>query len=156
MAHSFNRLHTHHAPEKAFDFISDFRHAALWDPNTRRVTKLSDGPIAQGARFLLRAGFLGITLDLPYEIAEYDRPCRLVFAGSTKWIQYREQVSFSADASGGTTIEYAAELELRSFLAIGNGLLSLVYQRIGDSATRGIVPALDHALRGSSLPPNYP
>jgi len=146
MAHSFNRLHTHHTPEVAFDFISDFRHASLWDPNTQSVIKLTDGPIAQGARFLLRAGFLGKSLEFPYEIAVYERPSRLVFSGSTTWFRYREQVSFAPDSSG-TRIEYLAHMCLRSILALGNPLLSLVYQRIGDSATRGIGPALDKALQ---------
>jgi hypothetical protein len=142
MAHSSNLLHTHRSPEVAFDFISDFRHAALWDPNTRRVTKLTDGPIARGTSFLLQAGFIGTKLEFPYEIELFDRPNRVVFSGSTRWARYREQVSFRPDASG-TAIEYAADFFLSSFLSLGNPLLSLVYQRIGDSATSGIVAALD-------------
>src|ERR1700755_1288274 len=100
MAHSFNHLTTSHTPEQAFDFISDFRHAALWDPNTRSVTMLTSAPIGRGSRFLLKAAFLGQTLDLPYEIVAYDRPRRLVLVGKTSWVEYHEQVSFSADGSG--------------------------------------------------------
>jgi Polyketide cyclase / dehydrase and lipid transport len=148
MAHSWNRLHTHHSPETVFDFISDFRHAALWDPSTRSVTKLSEGPIAQGSRFLLRAAFLGASLDFPYEIAVYERATRVVFAGSTPWFRYREQVTF-VHGSSGTQIDYSAHMHLRSLLTVGNPLLSLVYQRIGDSATSGIVAALDKALASS-------
>jgi hypothetical protein len=149
MAHSENRLHTHHTPEAAFDFISDFRHAALWDPNTRSVTKQSDGPIGQGTRFLLEAPLLGVTLEFPHTIEVYERPSRLVFAGATQFFRYREQVSFAIDGEG-TAIDYKAAMCLRSLLTLGNPILSLIYQRIGDSATRGIVPALDRALDDSS------
>jgi hypothetical protein len=146
MAHSFNRLHTHHTPEVVFDFISDFRHASLWDPSTRSVTKLSDGPIAQNTRFLLHASFFGSMLAFPYEIEVYERPSRLVFVGRTGWVRYREQVAFAPDATG-TRIDYTAHMCLRSILTLGNPVLSLIYQRIGDSATRGIVPALDDSLQ---------
>ncbi|HEY2732847.1 MAG TPA: hypothetical protein VGI70_02635, partial [Polyangiales bacterium] len=50
----------------------------------------------------------------------------------------------------GTSIDYLASMCLRSFLTLGNPVLSLVYQRIGDSATSGIVPALDRAAGRSS------
>jgi hypothetical protein len=152
MAHSFNRLHTRHTPEMAFDFISDFRHAPLWDRSAKRVTKLTDGSIGQGTRFLLRARLLVTTLDLPYEIEVFERPNRVVFAGSTHWFRYRDEVTFTANASG-TTIEYSAFQSFQSILAIGNPVLARVYQRIGDNATRGIGAALDRAVRWTSTPP---
>jgi hypothetical protein len=143
MAHSFNRLHSRRSPELAFDFISDFRHASLWDPRTQSVRKLTDGPIGRGTRFSLTARLIGgLTLEMPYEIAEYDRPRVLVFVGTTRGFGYHERVTFTPDGPG-TMIEYRAEMQLRSFLALGNPLLSLVYQRIGDDATSGIVRALD-------------
>jgi len=145
MAHSFNRLHTRRSAEHAFDFISDFRHASLWDPRTQSVRKLTDGPIGRGTRFMLRARlFAGLTLDFPYELVEYDRPRTLVLAGRTQFFAYRERVSFVAEEPG-TTIDWDAEMRLASLLALGNPLLSAVYQRIGDEATSGIVPALEGA-----------
>jgi dehydrogenase/reductase SDR family protein 12 len=144
MAHSFNRLHSRTSVPASFDFISDFRHAPRWDPNTQSVTKLTPGPIAHGTRFLLRAALLGVRFEMPYEIAEYERPKRLVFIGSTTWLRYREEISFTADGAG-TRIDYSAYMWLRSLLALGNPLLSLIYQRIGNSATRGIAAALDAA-----------
>ncbi|HKU37886.1 MAG TPA: SRPBCC family protein [Polyangiales bacterium] len=145
MAHSFNRLYARHTPEQAFDFIADFRHASLWDPRTQSVRKLTEGPIGRGTRFLLTAGLLGQSLEFPYEIVEYDRATQLVFAGKTRFFEYRERVSFHPE-QGGTRIEYRAEMCLRSLLLLGNPILSLIYQRIGDDATSGIVPALDRAL----------
>ena len=153
MADSFNRLYAAHPPEVVFDFISDFRHASLWDPRTRCVRQVSDGPIQQGTRFLLqadlislarpRAGFdSGLTLKFPYEIEVYERPTRLVLVGCTRCFAYREQISFSPQGTG-TSIEYRASMTLHAWLALGNPILALIYQRIADDATGGIVPALD-------------
>jgi hypothetical protein len=145
MAHSFNRLHTRRSPAAAFDFISDFRHASLWDPRTESVRKLTEGPIARGTKFRLRARLLGpLGMDFPYEIVEYERPRVLVFAGSTEYFDYRERVTFAPDGTG-STIEWDAAMDLRSLLALGNPILSLLYQRIGDDATSGIARVLEDA-----------
>ncbi len=144
MAHSFNRLHARQSPEVAFDFISDFRHASLWDPRTQSVRKLTDGPIGRGTHFMLRAKLGPFQLDFPYEIVEYERPSVVVFAGRTQFFEYRERVTFARDGSG-SAIEWDAQMHLRSLLLLGNPILSLVYQRIGDDATGGIQRALDQA-----------
>jgi hypothetical protein len=148
MAHSFNQLHTRRSPEAAFDFISDFRHASLWDPRTQSVQKLTEGPIARGTRFLLRARLLGpIGMDFPYEIVEFERPSVITFAGSTRCFEYRERVTFASDGPG-TMITWDAGMKLRSLLALGNPILSLLYQRIGDDATGGIARVLEQARAG--------
>lgn len=145
MAHSFNRLHTRRSAEQAFDFISDFRHASLWDPRTQSVRKVTDGPIGRGTQFMLTALLpAGFTLDFPYEIEAYDRARELVFNGRRPCFSYRERINFIPDATG-TVIEYRAEMWLTSLLLLGNPILSLIYQRIGDDATSGIVPALESA-----------
>ena len=144
MAHSFNRLHTRQKPEVAFDFISDFRHASLWDPRTQSVRKLTDGPIGLGTRFLLRAKLGPFELDFPYEIVAFQRPHEVVFAGRTNFFSYRERVTFAPEGTG-TALEWAAQMKLGSILWLGNPILSLMYQRIGDDATGGIQRALDQA-----------
>jgi hypothetical protein len=145
MPHSSNHLTTAHTCEQAFDFISDFRHAALWDPRTQSVTKLSDGPIGRGTRFMLQGSFLGQPLELPYTIEVYERPTLLVLRGRTSWCEYREQAAFRSDG-GGANIDYDAELSLLGLLALGNPIVSLFYQRVANDATSGIVPALDRSL----------
>jgi hypothetical protein len=88
---------------------------------------------------------LGVSFELPYEIVRYERPTCVAFVGETRILSYREQVTFQSDGERGTIIEYRASLQLRGLFALGNPLLSLVYQRIGDSATGGIVAALDRS-----------
>ena len=142
MAHSYNRLHTRVAAEAAFDFISDFTHASLWDPRTQSVRKLTAGPIGLGTVFMLRAQLGPLTLDFPYEIVEYKRPQVLVFAGHTHFFAYRERVTFTPE-QGGTSITWDAQMELQSLLTLGNPILSLLYQRIGNDATDSIARVLE-------------
>ena len=47
-----------HPVEVTFDFVSDFRNAALWDPRTFAVEKATDGPIGAGTRFILTGGMM--------------------------------------------------------------------------------------------------
>lgn len=145
MARSFNRVETPKSIDKAFAFISDFRHALLWDSRTVAADKLTDGPIDEGTRFNLVGAVAGLRLDLPYEIEEYQQPGHLVVKGHTWFMSYREQIDFRSKEDGGTEIDYEAKLRLRSFLWPFNPLMSLVYQRLGDQATGGIAEALQTA-----------
>lgn len=144
MPHSFNAVRVSQSPERVFDFISDFRHAPLWDPRTREVRLLDDLPIRRGTRFSLTAAVFGLTLELPYTILEYQRPTKLVFAGTTALFDYRERVTISP-VREGTRIEWDAHMQLRSVLALGNPVLALLYQHIGDDAVGGIAAALERA-----------
>lgn len=144
MPHSWNAVHVSQSPERAFDFISDFRHAPLWDPRTRNVRLLDPEPVGRGTRFSLTAAVFGLTLELPYEILEYDRPKLLIFSGRTQLFDYRERVTFTPEGSG-TRIEWDATMQLRSLLTLGNPVLALLYQRIGDDAVGGIAAALERA-----------
>jgi hypothetical protein len=129
-------------PAVAFAFVSDFRHAPLWDPQTRSAEKLGDGPIGIGTRFVLVGGVAGLRMELPYEIVAFDPPHRLVLEGSTRWVRYRDQITFEADGPG-TRIVYDAEMELRSALRIVGPLLPLMFDRIAEAATRGMPRAIE-------------
>jgi uncharacterized protein YndB with AHSA1/START domain len=39
------------SPEDAFDYLTDVTNEAEWNPRTRRVEKLTEGPIGSGTRF---------------------------------------------------------------------------------------------------------
>ena len=87
-----------------------------------------------------------LSLDFPYEVVEYERPRVLVFAGSTRCFTYRERVTFAPDGPGAT-IEWASAMDLGSLLALGNPILSLLYQHIGDDAIGGIARVLEACAR---------
>lgn len=145
--------------EETFAFVSDFRNAALWDPRTYAVEKSTEGPIGVGTRLMLTGGMLRKDLlgrlhipeavagiPLPYDVVEFDAPNEFVLEGESRVFRYRDHLEFSADG-GGTRLRYAAELELKGAFAVGERLLQMVFQRIGDDATRDL-PAT--VMRGTA------
>jgi hypothetical protein len=136
--------------ERTFAFVSDFRNAARWDPRTYSAEKTTDGPIGIGTRFTLTGGALReesverfhvprwmAGMALPYDIVEFDAPNGFVLTGESSAMRWRDDLEFSS-AGGTTRLRYTAELEFKGPLRIGEPLLSRMFQRIGDDATRGL------------------
>ena len=141
MPRSVNHLSVSCDRARAFDFVSDLRHASLWDPNTKHVDKLTPGGIGVGTRFLLTARLPGLSLKLPYGVVSFERPKRFTLSGQTWYLQYREQVEFR-ETESGTSIAYVGWARLRGVLSLGNPILSCLYQRIADVATERIPQAI--------------
>ena len=137
---------------ETFAYVSDFRHAARWDPRTYSAEKSTPGPIGVATRFTLTGGLLPQDLlqrlhiptsmagmKLPYDIVEFSPPERFVLVGESGMVRYRDQLDFSASADGsGTRLRYYAELELKGRLAAMEPRLQKMFQRIGHDATRDI------------------
>lgn len=134
--------------DETFAFVSDFRHAARWDPRTYGVEKATDGTIGIGTRFILTGGMLREELvkrlhiprsmagmALPYDVVEFDAPNYFVLEGESRLVRYQDRLEFSQE-SDGTRVRYAADLHLKGPLAVGEPLLHRMFQRIGDDATR--------------------
>lgn len=140
--------------EATFAFVSDFRNAARWDPRTYMVAKATDGPIGVGTRFVLTGGMLQeetarrlhlpqsvAGLPLPYDVTEFDPPNYFTLDGETRMVRYHDRIEFSAEGEG-TSLRYYAELDTKGVLKIAAPLLKVMFQRIGDDATRGIPGAV--------------
>lgn len=140
------------SPAEAFAFVADFTHAARWDPRVERARRETPGPIGPGTRFVLVSRVLGREVELPYELLEMDAgpasdPAaqrRLVLAGRTRLLRYRDEIRFWP-VPGGARIDYDAILGLRGPLALGNPLLRPVLRRAGDDALAGIARMLREA-----------
>jgi hypothetical protein len=144
---------------ETFAFVSDFRNAARWDPRTYAVEKPTSGPIGVGTRFILTGGMLRKDLlarlhisesvagmPLPYDVVAFDAPREFILEGESPVFRYRDHLEFSPDGDN-TRLRYAAELELKGAFAVGESLLQMMFQRIGDDATRDL-PAT--VMRGTT------
>ncbi len=142
MARTRSTIHARVSSVTAFDFVSDFRHAPLWDPQARSVVKVTEGPIGVGTQFLMVGAVIGRRLELPYEIVVFERPLRLVMAGSTRFLRYRDEITF-VDEGDRTRLTYDAELEIQIVKRLADHVLQLVFSRIAEVATRGMAQAIE-------------
>jgi len=124
--------------ETAFDYLADFSWSAQWDPGVIEAERATRGKIGVGSRFRLLVNFLGRRIPLEYELAEYERPSRLVFKCGDASVSSIDEITFVARGQGGTRVTYDARLELAGILRIADPMLNLVFQHMGRVAIRGI------------------
>lgn len=130
---------------ETFAFFSDFRNAPSWDPQTKRARKATEGDIGVGTTFVLVGGALGLEFDLPYHVVGYDAPNQFILEGENRVFRYRDVIDFTAEGDH-TRMSYFATLRFRGLLRVGNPLMRLMFQRIGDHATRRMPAAAEAAI----------
>jgi hypothetical protein len=141
MAHYYRALEVNTSQEDAFDYVADFTHA-VWDPATLACEKITEGPIGVGTTFMLKAKFLTGSMDLPYTITEYVPHSRLVLEGESTLMKYVDVITFEPQ-QGGTVVGYDAVLNFKGLLGLGEFFFRPVFKQIGDSATDGLIKALN-------------
>ena len=103
------------SPEQCFRYIADFRSATQWDATATRADKLTEGPVGLGSQFELDCAVGPGTIQLVYEIEEYQPYHSLVFRARGRYFDIKDTIVFSA-RDEGTHIDYTAEFEYRSGL----------------------------------------
>lgn len=127
--------------DRAFAYVSDFRHAAVWDPMVTSATKVTPGPIGVGTEYVLSTRIGGCPAQLPYRITGYAPSKALVLEGESSLMRYRDEIEFAA-TSTGMKFTYHATASLRGLYAAGNLALDFLGPAIGDQACAGISRAL--------------
>ena len=136
----------------AFDYVADFANAQEWDPGVITAERLTVGAIAEGAEFRLVARFLGSTSVLTYRIVEYDPPHAVTFHGENDAVVSHDRITVVPE-SGGTTIDYDAQLELKGYRKLMEPLVSVAFRRVGARALGGLRQVLtERALDGATQP----
>ena len=128
------------SPEDAFAYLSDLARFDEWDPGIRRAEQVEgDGP-GQGAVYELEAS--GTTLRYVVDLFE---PPRVVRARArSTFISSVDTIGVEPDESSpGSIVTYDADLTLNGLLRVGDPLLKLAFDRIGDRAARGLAEKLE-------------
>jgi carbon monoxide dehydrogenase subunit G len=97
-----NEMQFEEPREVVFDFLSDDRNEAHWDPpNVSKIEKTSPGPVGVGTTFV------GLYAPRDYEmhvrILEYDRPRRVARETIGKVLDIGIELDF-AEENGGTRV----------------------------------------------------
>ena len=130
------------APDAAFAYLADFGSIVEWDPFIRHAHRLDAGPPRIGSRYRLDGRFVGRRVTLDYEISELDpaaRRVRLIGSGGRFYSGW-DEITVLADAAGGSTVRYDAEVRLhgraRLFLLLAPAGLLLGGRRALDGMRR--------------------
>jgi hypothetical protein len=128
--------------DEAFAYLSRFSSAAEWDPGVSSARMVTPDPVALGSVFALDAVFMGNTVPLQYEVTEFDPPNRVVLAAENASVRSTDAITFSPDFSGGTVIQYNADLALKGLARLAAPIFALAFRRIGDRASDGLLATL--------------
>ena len=138
MAHYNASVETPRPPDEVFAYLSDFSTTEEWDPGVAEAQRLDEGPIAVGSRFNVVADFMGRKTPLTYAVVAYDAPHAVTLRGENATVVSLDTITLEPTATGGTRVSYDADLTLKGPLGIGDPLLKLVFNRIGDRAVAGL------------------
>ena len=142
-------IETSLSPERTFEFIADFANSQAWDPGVTSSARIGSGPVAVGARYALQVRFRKGTMPMEYRVTEYAPPSRVVLEGSGSRIDATDTIEFAPTATGGTRIDYTADLRLRGVLRVLQPFLGGTFDGIGKAALAGMRRALDERAAGA-------
>ncbi|MET8521018.1 SRPBCC family protein [Nocardioides sp. NBC_00163] len=131
---------------QVFDFLADFTNTEEWDPGTVRTDRISgDGGV--GTAYANTSRFLGRNTDLTYVVEVYEPGARVVLRGENKTVVAHDTMTFLPTATGGTSVRYVAEFELKGMARMVAPLLTPAFTRLGDSASEQMRTTLDRLGR---------
>ena len=146
MARYNTTIHTPWSPDRAFEYMSDLRHFADWDPGVTRAVQILGQSPGLGSTYDVTVASPGRDLTLRYETVAFDAPRRIKVRAQSRTLVSVDVITVAPvapDGPGGAAVTYTAELSLRGLLGIASPLLGLAFNRIGDRAARGLRHALE-------------
>jgi NAD(P)-dependent dehydrogenase (short-subunit alcohol dehydrogenase family) len=142
MTRLHERIETAMPIDAAFDYVADFANAQEWDPGVAFARRLDDGPIGPGTRYELGVRMGGRVAPMEYRITVFDRPTRVVLAGTGSNVEAVDDIRFERTA-GGTAIDYTADIGLGGLLRLAQPFLGRAFERIGREAAAGMAQTLE-------------
>ncbi len=127
---------------QVFAYLSDFTTTTEWDPGTVRTTReVGDGGV--GTRYHNVSRFLGRETELTYVVEELTPERLLRLRGENRTVVAHDTMTIEPTPSGGTTITYRAEFELKGLARLAAPLLRPAFKTLGDKAQAGLRAALE-------------
>ena len=127
---------------EVFAYVADFSSTAEYDPGVVRAERLD--PVAEGARFMVHARFMGRTLPMTYVLEAYRPHEQLIFRGESSGARAKDDIRFEA-VGEGTRIHWTLELELLGPGRLLEPLLRRPLLRLGERALDGLSERLHRA-----------
>lgn len=128
-------------PERAFDFVADYRNALRFMHNIEAFQPLGTLTTGIGARVRAKGRVLGVPIETTMEITAYERPSRLA-SRSYDGVEGTAVWEFTPHA-GGTVVTFSSTYELP---AIVRGPLKRLAARVVAENTEQTLGKLKRAL----------
>jgi carbon monoxide dehydrogenase subunit G len=88
---------------------------------------------------------------MEYRITTYEAPRRVVLTGEGSSISAVDEIRFEPTASGGTHIDYTADIHLGGWMRLLEPLVGGSFAKIAKDALGGMQQALDERASGRTL-----
>jgi carbon monoxide dehydrogenase subunit G len=126
--------------EAVLDYLRDFGNTTEWDPATRRISRVDDGPIKIGSSWHHESKVRGVTTDLTYALCE-DQGGRLVFIGRNEGATATATVIVQAVA-GGCAVTYHLDLERHGVAKLATPVMKIEYEKLGTETAQRLAEVL--------------
>jgi uncharacterized protein YndB with AHSA1/START domain len=127
------------SPEDVFDYCTDLGREPEWNPRTRRIEKLTDGPIGLGTRY---EGEWVKGDPMTIEIVRFQRPTSWATVGRSKQLVATSQGQVST-TPGGAHLAIRIELWRRGALRLLLPVLGPILRQREDRNLQAIKAALE-------------
>jgi hypothetical protein len=142
MARYLVHVRTPMPPTAAFAYMADLTNFAEWDPGVDHVEPVDGDGAGRGAAFDVAVKVPGRTMTLRYVTTAFDAVSTTMTAVAENALLTSEDTITVVGDGDGSIVTYDAVLRLKGLLRLGDPLLALTFNRIGDRAAAGLVKAL--------------
>jgi hypothetical protein len=126
---------------EAFAAVADFSSSERWDPGVAKARLVKPGAGADagvGAEYALTVTFRGKPSKMTYTTTAYAAPRRVVLEGVGAKLRAIDTIEFEPTESGGTRINYMADLRLIVAAKIAGPFLGGACEEMGNEAITGM------------------
>ncbi|MGH3446096.1 MAG: SRPBCC family protein [Nocardioidaceae bacterium] len=127
--------------ERVFAYLTDFTHAAEWDPGTEEVAR-STGDGGVGTTYAVVSAFAGRRIPLVYTVTALVPGRQFTAETATKTMSAQDTMTFTS-VGWGTSVTYDASFTFAGVLKYAAWLLRPAFTRLGDQAEAGLRSALE-------------
>jgi len=131
------------SPRDVFAYVADFSTCREWDSTASSSERLDEGPVGIGSRFHVVCEAPVASIDLEYEIVEFEPDSKVVLLGRGRFFEVRDTILITP-ARGGCRLQYTAEFTWKPMLAKLAGALQSGLEKMGRASIQeGLKTALD-------------
>lgn len=130
-------IQSKHNLADVFEYLSNFCSVTQWDPGVIEANQVAGSSAEIGSSYDVVAKFGVAKVPLRYEIVKFVPSREIELIALAPNFVARDLMKFREN-SGGTVVQYQAELKFSGFWKLLSPLMQLIFNRTGDKAAAGL------------------